>query len=183
MAHVTATLEEGLRVTINTDRHRWFADEPTGAGGTDTGPSPYELLLGSLAACTVMTLRLYTDYKGIKVDRVRAEYQFARIREENEPEGERPRTDMWERITASITIGGNFDEAVRKRLTQIVGRCPVHKTLAAGVEILDYVTFENGTSPTAEAVEAEEEADDAGRPGPTTNSTKDDTNHGESPVS
>ncbi len=29
----------------------------------------------------------------------------------------------------------------RKRLAQIAGRCPVHKTLAHGVEFADSVTF------------------------------------------
>ena len=98
-------------------------------GGTDTGPTPYELLLGSLAACIGATLRLYASHKGIPltaVDRV-----FCDEREEG-----------WiERIETAVTIHGNFDEAQRKRLAQVAKRCPVHKTLANGVTIVDAVTF------------------------------------------
>jgi len=145
MAHITARLGDGVRVEIKTDRHTWYADEPVASGGTDTGPSPYEMLLGSLAACTVVTLRLYTEHKGIKVDWVTAEYQYGRISFGDEDE-EKPRRDMRERITAHVTIGGLFDDAQRKRLEQIVGRCPVHRTLSAGIEIVDHVTFVESVS-------------------------------------
>ncbi len=40
----------GFAQEIVTGRHRLTADEPEAAGGTDTGPSPYELLLAALGA-------------------------------------------------------------------------------------------------------------------------------------
>ena len=46
-----------------------------------------------------------------------------------------------EQITSNVHIEGDFDEAQRKRLAQIAGRCPVHKTLTHGVEIEDQATF------------------------------------------
>ncbi len=56
MARITATLTTGMAVQLSNGRHEWQADEPIDAGGTDTGPNPYELLLGSLAACTCVTI-------------------------------------------------------------------------------------------------------------------------------
>jgi putative redox protein len=44
----------GQRITAG--RHRILADEPMALGGDDTGPSPYELLLAGLGACTAMTI-------------------------------------------------------------------------------------------------------------------------------
>ena len=39
-----------LAQAIETGRHRLTADEPVAAGGTDTGPDPYDLLLAALGA-------------------------------------------------------------------------------------------------------------------------------------
>lgn len=140
MASVTAVLGSGYRVQISNQRQQWFADEPLNAGGADTAPSPYELLLGSLAACTVITLQMYAQHKGITLDWVKAEYQFGRHQlEEGSPK--------IERIVSHITLGGTFNEAQRQRLRQIAARCPVHRTLANGLEITDNVSFDEPTSP------------------------------------
>ena len=38
----------GFAQEIQAGRHHFLADEPVADGGTDTGPSPYDLLLGAL---------------------------------------------------------------------------------------------------------------------------------------
>ena len=40
----------GFAQEILVGRHRLASDEPPGAGGTDTGPTPYDLLLAALGA-------------------------------------------------------------------------------------------------------------------------------------
>ena len=40
----------GFAQEIRAGRHRFFADEPVADGGTDTGPGPYDLILGALGA-------------------------------------------------------------------------------------------------------------------------------------
>ena len=40
----------GFAQEIRAGRHRFLADEPVADGGTDTGPGPYDLLLGALGA-------------------------------------------------------------------------------------------------------------------------------------
>ena len=39
-------------------------DEPTGAGGTDTGPSPTRLVAAGLASCIAVTVEMYAERKG-----------------------------------------------------------------------------------------------------------------------
>src|SRR5260370_33837680 len=79
---VVVSSESGLAQEIISGKHRWRADEPA-PFGTDTGPSPYELLLGSLGACTSMTLRLYAERKGFDLQRVTVRLQHDRIHAED----------------------------------------------------------------------------------------------------
>ena len=48
---------------VRSSRHHAYADEPVELGGADLGPTPYEYLNAGLAACTVMTLKLYAERK------------------------------------------------------------------------------------------------------------------------
>ncbi|MEO5928512.1 MAG: OsmC family protein [Candidatus Kapaibacterium sp.] len=141
MGHVTASLVSGTRVEISNGVHHWYADEPVEAGGENSGPTPYDLLLGGLAACTTLTLRYYANLKGIPLAWIRTEYEFDRVHATDCAECEDEHAGMIERIQAHVTLGGTFTEAERARLEQIVGRCPVHKTLANGMKIFDHVTF------------------------------------------
>ena len=135
MAEITAELLGGTRVALSNGRHQWQGDEPESNGGEDTGPTPYEMLLGALAHCTLVTLALYTRHKGIELGPVSAWYHHEKV---PAPEGQ---TGLVDRLTSRVTIGGEYDEAVRKRLEQIVGRCRVHKTLEIGAEVVDEVEF------------------------------------------
>ena len=142
MARITATLTSGMVVKLSNGRHEWAADEPLAAGGTDTGPNPYELLLGSLAACTCVTLAWYCRHKKIALESVSTTYDFSRVHADD-CVGCDERADGWiERIQSHVTLRGTFDELQRKRLAQVAERCPVHKTLAHAVHMVDSVTFE-----------------------------------------
>jgi len=141
MTQITAMLTDGMVVTLSNGRHEWTADEPLSAGGTDTGPNPYELLLGSLAACTCVTLAWYCQHKGLPLKSVRATYDFARIHARDCEDCDIPDKGFIDQITSNVHIEGAFDEAQRNRLAQIAERCPVHKTLANGIHFDHNATF------------------------------------------
>ena len=46
----------GFAQEIIAGPHQFVCDEPTSVGGTDRGPTPYDLLLAGLGSCTSMTL-------------------------------------------------------------------------------------------------------------------------------
>lgn len=141
MARITAELKSGTVVTLSNGRHSWTADEPPAAGGTDAGPTPYEILLGALAACTCITLALYCRHKGIDLKGVTAWYEHDRIHADDCEDCEQKAAGFIDRITSRVKIEGSFTDAQRQRLAQIVSRCPVHKTLESGVKIIDQVEF------------------------------------------
>jgi putative redox protein len=142
MAAVSAVLSEGTKATIEARHFSWVADEPLAAGGTDLGPTPYEMLLGSLAGCIAITLRLYANHKGIELTEVGVTLEFDRVHADDCDSCDESADGWIDRITSQVTIPGVFDDAQRKRLTQVARRCPVHKTLANGVHLVDSVVFE-----------------------------------------
>ena len=115
-------------------RHRLRADEPESAGGTDTGPSPYDLLLAALGACTAMTLRLYADAKKLPLERVSVDLVQDKIHATDcaQCETKEGRIDRIERV---VTLEGDLDETQRAKLLEIANKCPVHRTLHAEVLI------------------------------------------------
>jgi putative redox protein len=141
MAQITAKLTSGMAVQMSNGRHVWNADEPLEAGGTDTAPNPYELLLGSLAACTCVTISWYCQHKKIPLESVSTTYDFSRVHADDCKDCDIPDKGFIEKITSNVHIEGDFDEAQRKRLAQIAQRCPVHKTLAHGVQFEDNASF------------------------------------------
>ncbi|MFU8840619.1 MAG: OsmC family protein [Nitriliruptoraceae bacterium] len=142
MATITATLSEGYAVDLRTSSgHRWAADEPTAVGGTDTGPNPYELLLGALAACTSITVSMYAQRKGWAFDGIEVRYEHDRIHVEDCADCEQHQRGYIDRIVSHVTIRGDLDEAQRTRLAQVAASCPVHKTLDKGVHLVDNVSF------------------------------------------
>jgi len=141
MTRITAELTTGMEVRLSNGRHQWNGDEPLDAGGTDTGPNPYELLMGALAACTCVTIAAYCRFKKLPLRSINATYDFSRIHADDCKDCEIPDRGFIENVESNVRIEGDFDDAQKKRLAQIVTRCPVHKTLANGVEIEDNTTF------------------------------------------
>ncbi len=131
---VVVTSGQGLEQDIRIGRHRLWSDEPLALGGTDQGPSPYDLLCAALGACTSMTLRLYARRKGWPLQRVIVTVRHAKVHAVDcaECETKEGRIDHLER---EIVLEGPLDDAQRERLLAIADRCPVHRTLHAEIRI------------------------------------------------
>jgi putative redox protein len=118
---------------INAGHHRIVADEPRPIGD-DTGPTPYDLLLAALGACTSMTVRMYADRKGWPLRRVRVTLRHSRIHAEDCADCET--TKGWiDHIDRDIELAGDLDDTQRQRLLHIAERCPVHQTLTSEVDV------------------------------------------------
>lgn len=102
----------------------FLADEPADVGGLGSGPNPYDLLASALGACTAMTLRLYAERKGWPL--ARATVRVVHTRTEAGKD----------RFAREVTLEGGLDDGQRRRLMEIADRCPVHRTLEGGSEII-----------------------------------------------
>ncbi|MBI3224815.1 MAG: OsmC family protein [Mycolicibacterium cosmeticum] len=113
--------------------HRLSADEPRPVGD-DAGPTPYDLLLAGLGACTSMTVRMYADRKNWPLQQVRVTLRHSRIHAKDCAECET--TIGWiSSIDREIELTGDLDDTQRQKLMDIAERCPVHQTLTGEVRI------------------------------------------------
>ena len=129
----------GLAQAIAAGSHRLVSDEPASAGGTDSGPTPYDLLLAALGACTSITLTMYAQRKEWALKRVTVRLRHSRAHADDCAACE---TDdaMLTVIERGIELEGRLDEAQRARLLEIANRCPVHVTLTSTIEIRTRLT-------------------------------------------
>ena len=134
------TMKEGFRTQITAGGHTLIADEPKEAGGTDEGPSPYELLLAALGACTAMTLKMYVERKKLPITDVEVLLTFDRIHIddcESCVKEERSNDQEVQHISRLIYVTGDVTEEQKERLLYIAGRCPVHVTLHSNPHVED----------------------------------------------
>lgn len=124
---VTEKDRKFLRGLFTAD-HAQLSDEPTSYGGSNLGPTPYDLLLMALGSCTSMTIRMYANHKKLALDDVKIRLNHERIHSDDCSDCE-GLTGKIEKITREIELKGDLTEAQRKRLIEIADRCPVHLSL------------------------------------------------------
>ena len=125
----------GFTTEVMVQQHSLIADEPESVGGHNLGPTPYDLVAAGLGACTGMTLRMYADRKGWPLQTVRVHLQHEKVYAEDCKNCDDPKQKI-DQIERIIEIEGDLDEQQRKRLVEIANKCPVHKTLEAGVKVV-----------------------------------------------
>ena len=123
MAHITVTSEFHFAQQIASGHHRLTADEPIARGGSDSGASPYELLLASLGACTSITLRMYAGRKEWELGKITVGLRYTA----NE--------DQKGHIDRRLSFSKPLTAEQTQRLLEIAAKTPVTRTLMTGVTI------------------------------------------------
>jgi uncharacterized OsmC-like protein len=125
---------DGFAQEIHAGRHRIVADEPASAGGTDTGPTPYDLLLAALGTCTSMTVAMYARRKAWPLEEVTVQLRHSRIHATDCAECE-TKEGMLDHIERDIHFSGPLTDERQSRLLEIANQCPVHRTLTSEIDI------------------------------------------------
>ena len=128
MSPITVRLDKGYETTIHIRHHTVIADELIQDGGTDVGPTPMEILLGTVGACVAVTTQAYAKRKNWPLEGVSVELDMERINSMDYPayEGNAP---FIHEIREAIHFDGPLTDDQRARLMSIASKCPVHLTL------------------------------------------------------
>ena len=133
VAHLNL-VEDNFTTSIQTKKHNFIADEPVSVGGNDFGPSPYDYLSAGLAACTVMTLKMYAQRKKWDLQEVYVYITYSKKHSDDLMLDLKEPTRI-DHLQKRLKFVGNLDEKQKARLKEIAARCPVHKTLQSKVII------------------------------------------------
>lgn len=111
-----------LAVDMNIRNHALISGLTENLGGSDEGPNPHELLEAALAACTILTVQMYADKKGIKLESTQA---LVKILSEGSET----------RILRELNFKGDLSIEEINKLTEIAEKCPIHRLLQSQVII------------------------------------------------
>ncbi len=125
--------QEKYQCTITWRNGQFIADEPVKNGGKDTGPDPYTLLLSSLVSCTLVTLRMYIDYKGWDIPAIVVNANLFQTKQ-----GEEANTF----IDRDISFPEPVDKEKKDRLQEIAKNCPISKILEGNLKVRTFVYHE-----------------------------------------
>ena len=119
---------------ITVGPHKLQADEPSDVGGGDAAPTPYELLLAALGACTSITVQMYAERRRWPLEGVHVELSYAKVHADDCASCDTEVRTI-ERIEREISLLGDLSEEQRQRLMDIADKCPLHRTLTSRIEI------------------------------------------------
>jgi len=131
---VTARSLSNYQVEISAGRHRLISDEPP-PQGDDAGPNPFDLLLGGLGSCVVITLQMYARRKQWPLEGVEIELESYTLPAAECPGCKSEPGKLVTIIEKRLTFQGALSPEQIQRLREIADKCPVHKTLIGEIQI------------------------------------------------
>lgn len=131
---VIARSNASLVAQVQTEGYSFTIDESGLPQGVKTGPDPYDYILSALGACTVITLQMYAQRKQWPLERAEVRLRHERIHAVDCAACEKQDTKL-NHITKRLYLYGDLSPEQRKRLEDISARCPVQKTLEAGLQV------------------------------------------------
>lgn len=104
-------------------KHQLITDKPESFGGQDKGLAPYDFICSGLISCTMITLRMYAQHKGLDLGEFTVEADFNANKEGKE----------W--VERRLSFVTPLSEELHQKVLDICQKTPVTKTLLRSVEI------------------------------------------------
>ena len=132
---VVLSARGSYRTEVDAGPHRFVMDEPVEAGGTGTGPTPYDMLAAALGGCTAMTLEFYAKREQLPLEGVDVTVTHDR-QSVKDCSDCTTQAGFIHRFRVEIRLHGDaLSEEQRQKLLTIAGRCPVARTLQQEIRI------------------------------------------------
>ena len=120
MEQMTVRSRGGDRYEIDIRGHRIVVDQPTDGGGTDTGPTPTELFVASVASCTAHYAGRFLARHGVDADGLGVTCTFAFATDRPARVGS---------IDMTLDVPSGLPDAQLDRLRAVVEHCTVKNSL------------------------------------------------------
>ena len=117
------TREEHWLGEVTSGKHQLMTDKPESFGGQDLGLAPYDFVCSGLISCTMITLRMYAQHKGLDLGEFVVEADFNVNKEGKE----------W--IQRRVSFVNPLSDELKQKVLDICQKTPVTKTLLRSVEI------------------------------------------------
>ncbi len=145
MPKTIVRLDQGFRANIFVRNHVYHVDEPEEAGGTDTAPTPTEMLLGALGSCMAVTVKMYAERKGWPLEGVEIALDMERYNA-NQYAAYNGEAQFVHEFRNQIIFKGPLTDEQRARLLEIAGKCPVHRAIETPAFFVDELLRAEATS-------------------------------------
>src|SRR5947207_2032947 len=119
---IVVTHEGGMKFAAQIGSHQVFTDQPTRAGGTNSAPSPIDLLGASLGSCIAFYVQQFCAARDLP-------YEGMRVEIEQRSEKSPPRVIEF---IGRVIMPEELPEEYARMLDRVVRSCPAHNTLAGG---------------------------------------------------
>jgi putative redox protein len=126
MPNLSVAHQAGDRFELQVRGPRLLCDQPVADGGTDQGPTPTELFVGSLAACVGFYARRFLARHHLDAAGLRVEAAFTMS-------PDRPARVAI--ITLRLLLTQALEENRRRALLAVVDHCTVHNSLRTPPEV------------------------------------------------